>query len=172
MAVSILRDLAQMLIKQAAYNALLMAMKAISAGGGWGATAVSAISSIFSKSANGNVFSNGNVMAFANGGVVGGPTLFPMANGMGLMGEAGPEAVMPLKRGSDGKLGVASQGGSSINIVNNINIQNGNELNDETKSKKIFGEMSRMIKEQVRSTLKDETRVGGMLNTSINRRVV
>jgi archaellum component FlaC len=41
---------------------------------------------------------------FASGGIVGSPTLFPMADGMGLMGEAGPEAIMPLKRGKDGKL--------------------------------------------------------------------
>jgi lambda family phage tail tape measure protein len=68
--------------------------------------------------ANGGVFAGGKVTAFANGGVVGGPTLFPMANGMGLMGEAGPEAIMPLKRGKDGKLGVASEGGSG-QVVNN-----------------------------------------------------
>jgi len=58
-------------------------------------------------SANGNVFNAGRVMAFANGGVVGGPTTFPMTDGRtGLMGEAGPEAIMPLRRGQDGKLGV------------------------------------------------------------------
>jgi phage-related minor tail protein len=50
------------------------------------------------------------VQAFANGGVVRGPTLFPMANGTGLMGEAGPEAVMPLTR-VGGKLGVRAVGG-------------------------------------------------------------
>lgn len=52
----------------------------------------------------------GGVKAFATGGVVGGPTAFPMANGMGLMGEAGPEAIMPLTR-IGGKLGVATTGG-------------------------------------------------------------
>jgi lambda family phage tail tape measure protein len=46
--------------------------------------------------------------------------MFPMANGMGLMGEAGPEAIMPLKRGKDGKLGVASQGGAG-QVINNYN---------------------------------------------------
>jgi lambda family phage tail tape measure protein len=69
--------------------------------------------------ANGAAFSGGKVTPFANGGVVGGPTLFPMANGMGLMGEAGPEAIMPLKRGKDGKLGVASQGGTGSQVTNN-----------------------------------------------------
>lgn len=58
-------------------------------------------------SAKGNVFAGGNVMAFAQGGVVSAPTLFPMANGgIGLMGEAGEEGVLPLKRDRDGRLGV------------------------------------------------------------------
>jgi hypothetical protein len=64
----------------------------------------------FLANADGNAFSGGRVQAFANGGVVRGPTLFPMANGTGLMGEAGPEAVMPLTR-VGGKLGVRAVGG-------------------------------------------------------------
>lgn len=59
-------------------------------------------------SAKGNAFAGGHVLAMANGAIVTGPTLFPMARGMGLMGEAGPEAVMPLRRGKDGRLGVSS----------------------------------------------------------------
>jgi len=70
-------------------------------------------------SANGNVFSGGSIIPFANGGVVNKPTLFPMANGAGLMGEAGPEAIMPLSRGADGKLGVKSQGGGDSTIIVN-----------------------------------------------------
>lgn len=64
-------------------------------------------------SADGNVFSGGShVTAYANGGVVNGPTLFPMrGNQTGLMGEAGPEAIMPLTRGKNGKLGVQMEGG-------------------------------------------------------------
>lgn len=75
-------------------------------------------------SANGNVFSAGNAVAFANGGVVGGPTFFPMRDGRtGLMGEAGPEAIMPLKRGPDGKLGVQSSGGGGTTNNINVNVQ-------------------------------------------------
>jgi tape measure domain-containing protein len=63
--------------------------------------------------ANGAYFSGG-VAAFANGGIVGSPTLFKFANGgttqTGLMGEAGPEAIMPLSRGAGGKLGVNASG--------------------------------------------------------------
>ncbi|MEY8838725.1 phage tail tape measure protein, partial [Cribrihabitans sp. XS_ASV171] len=47
---------------------------------------------------------------------------FPMRGGMGLMGEAGPEAIMPLARGPDGKLGVRQSGGGgrAVNVVMNI----------------------------------------------------
>jgi phage-related minor tail protein len=58
--------------------------------------------------AKGGVVAEGRVRPFATGGVVGGPTLFPLANGLGLMGERGAEAVLPLARGSDGALGVRS----------------------------------------------------------------
>ena len=58
-------------------------------------------------SALGNVFSAGQVVPFAAGGVVDSPTIAPMA----LFGEAGPEAIVPLRRGADGSLGVASSGG-------------------------------------------------------------
>lgn len=78
---------------------------------------------IGSTPANGNVFNAGNLQAFATGGVVGSPTLFPMAGGKtGLMGEAGPEAIMPLKRGPDGRLGVVSSGGGSVTVNNVINV--------------------------------------------------
>ena len=57
--------------------------------------------------ADGGVIQGGRLKPYAKGGVVGGPTVFPMAGGdVGLMGEAGPEAIMPLKRGPGGRLGV------------------------------------------------------------------
>ncbi len=71
--------------------------------------------------ANGGVFSSGRVRAFADGGVVASPAYFPMAGGAGLMGERGPEAIMPLSRGADGKLGVKSGGGSRpVSVTVNI----------------------------------------------------
>lgn len=70
--------------------------------------------------ANGGAFSQGKVMPFAKGGIVGSPTTFPMRGGRGLMGEAGPEAIMPLARGPDGRLGVQAGGGRAVNVVMNI----------------------------------------------------
>ena len=58
-------------------------------------------------------------MPFADGGIVNSPTLFPMRGGTGLMGEAGPEAIMPLARGADGRLGVRG-GAGGVNVTVNI----------------------------------------------------
>lgn len=79
----------------------------------------------YGSHAKGNAFQRGEVIPFARGGVVTRPTYFPMARGMGLMGEAGPEAVMPLARGSDGKLGIA--GGQTINFNPSIVIHGANK---------------------------------------------
>jgi len=62
-------------------------------------------------SAKGNVFAGGNIVPFAAGGIVDRPTIFPMKNGTGLMGEAGPEGILPLRRGPTGRLGVEVTGG-------------------------------------------------------------
>lgn len=71
--------------------------------------------------ANGGAFSQGRVMPFAKGGVVSSPVSFPMRGATGLMGEAGPEAIMPLTRGADGRLGVQSAGGGrAVNVTMNV----------------------------------------------------
>ncbi|MFW8593259.1 phage tail tape measure protein [Cribrihabitans neustonicus] len=70
--------------------------------------------------AAGGAFSQGRVMPFARGGVVSGPVAFPIRGGTGLMGEAGPEAILPLTRGADGSLGVRAQGSGGVNVVMNI----------------------------------------------------
>ncbi|MGX5773553.1 phage tail tape measure protein [Methylorubrum zatmanii] len=71
----------------------------------------------------GGVVGVGRVRPFASGGVVAAPTYFPLAgnDGVGLMGEAGPEAILPLKRGSDGRLGVAA-GASERPVAVTVNI--------------------------------------------------
>jgi phage-related minor tail protein len=61
----------------------------------------------------------GAIKPFASGGVIGTPTYFPLSSsGLGLAGEAGPEAIVPLTRGPDGRLGVAMAGaGAPANIT-------------------------------------------------------
>jgi phage-related minor tail protein len=63
----------------------------------------------------------GAVKPFAAGGIIGMPSYFPLrSGGLGLAGEAGPEAIMPLARGPDGRLGVAASGGGRAGITVNI----------------------------------------------------
>ena len=82
-----------------------------------GTPAPGAVGSTFNgppiASALGNLFYGGRVQPFADGGVIGGPTMFPL----GIAGESGPEAIMPLSRGADGKLGVR---GSGTNVTINV----------------------------------------------------
>lgn len=61
----------------------------------------------------------GGVTPFAKGGVIATPSYFPLGRGTGLAGEAGPEAIMPLQRGADGRLGVAG-GGRAVNVTFNV----------------------------------------------------
>lgn len=71
--------------------------------------------------AKGGVLSRGMLMPFAKGGVIGAPTYFPVGRGLGLMGEQGAEAVMPLARGPDGRLGVRGRGGGRpVSVTVNI----------------------------------------------------
>ena len=91
--------------------------------------------------ANGQAFgAGGSVTAFARGGVVDSPTLFKFANGTGLMGEAGPEAILPLQRGRGGKLGVAVQGGMgrAVTYAPVINIDS---RSDQAQVAQLVGQM-------------------------------
>ena len=72
--------------------------------------------------ANGGAFAGGIPTPFASGGVIQRPIAFPLGGGQsGIAGERGAEAIMPLARGPDGKLGVASSGGgSAVNVTFNV----------------------------------------------------
>ncbi|WP_417310845.1 phage tail tape measure protein [Devosia sp.] len=66
----------------------------------------------------------GGVTPFAKGGVVAAPSYFATSGGLGVAGEAGPEAILPLRRGSDGRLGVAAgSGGGAINVTMHVTAQ-------------------------------------------------
>lgn len=106
------------------FGSLFKAVGAVATGGtslaaDAGAT-IAANPGIFAK---GGAFSGG-VQFFANGGVVNRPTAFGMAGGgMGVMGEAGPEAIMPLRRGPNGSLGVQAHGSAAGVVIQGMSIQ-------------------------------------------------
>ena len=108
--------------------------------------------------ADGNAFIDGKVQKYAKGGIVNKPTLFPMANGMGLMGEKGAESVMPLKRGRDGKLGVIAHGGGT-NIVVNVDASGSNVEGDEAEGRALGLALSVAIETE----LIKQKRPGGLL---------
>ncbi|EQB98657.1 phage tail tape measure protein [Photorhabdus temperata] len=112
MAKSIIKDLANMTIRMAMFNAVKAGMSFLGAGIAGGADTGS-VNNAFSGgaynnlsfNAKGGVYRSPSLSAYS-GQVVSQPTFFAFAQGAGLMGEAGPEAILPLKRGPDGSLGV------------------------------------------------------------------
>ena len=113
------------------------------------------------ESAKGNVFAKNKVVPFAYGGIVNKPTLFPMRDGMGLMGEAGPEAVMPLKRTRQGRLGVEASGGGG-NVVN-VSV-NANGTSAQGSNMKAT-QLGKMIGAAIEAELIKQKRPGGILYT-------
>jgi phage-related minor tail protein len=99
---------------------LQMALRPVGAALGSGLTGV--FNGLFGSSQNSTdlLKAMNTAQPFAAGGVIASPGYFPLGNGLGLAGEAGPEAIMPLTRGSDGRLGVAAAGGAAANVTVNI----------------------------------------------------
>ncbi|WP_442793767.1 MULTISPECIES: phage tail tape measure protein [unclassified Paracoccus (in: a-proteobacteria)] len=95
--------------------------------------------------ANGGAFAQGRVMPFAKGGVVSQPTYFPMRGATGLMGEAGPEAIMPLRRGADGRLGVAAAGSGTRPVNVTFNISTPDVAGFQRSQSQMAAQLSRLL---------------------------
>ena len=144
LANSIIADIARIAIRQAIIAPLLKGV-----GGIFGITF-----------ANGGIFAQNGIQPFARGGIVDKPTLFPFANGTGLMGEAGPEAILPLRRGRDGRLGVdAGGGGGGINVTVNVDATGTKAQGDDGRA----GQFARAISEAVKNEIVTQKRPGGLL---------
>ena len=112
---SVIADLSKVIAKQILVNALTGGKTESGGIIGW-------VTGLFKKNANGNAFAQNGIVPYRKGGVVNAPTMFKYGGSkLGIMGEAGPEAIMPLKRGSNGKLGVAMHGSRGGGGTTNVN---------------------------------------------------
>jgi phage-related minor tail protein len=157
-----------------------MAMSGLSGVGSWAMTGLSALAMFL---ATGGVFAHGAMIPFARGGaftnsIVNRPTIFPMASGsIGLMGEAGPEAVMPLTRMSNGKLGVSiadfapmpagravdSRAAGNSMIVNIYN-ESGNEVE---RKEYTHSDGTRELMIRIKREVQDDIMRGGQIGRAI-----
>ncbi len=119
--------------------------------------------------ARGGAWSGGNEIAFANGGVVSSPTYFGMSGGRtGLMGEAGPEAILPLKRSSSGRLGVTLAGGGTNTITDNFTLNLSFNINgsDEATVKREIDKAIPRIADVAKAAVADSRRRGGQMRAT------
>jgi lambda family phage tail tape measure protein len=157
MALSIVEEATRMVTRLLIIAPILQGIQSLltGIGGGIGAGFPSG-AGLLSK---GKLFPGG---VFANGGIVDSPTLFKFANGgagnLGLMGEAGPEAIMPLRRGPDGKLGVAG-GGGGTNITVNVDAKGTSVQGDPGRG----DQLARVVAQAVQAELIKQKRPGGLM---------
>lgn len=179
---SFLANITKMIIQTQILNAMKQAQGSADDAGGWGNLIVKGIGMYSSGGsstgyngwdgsvgttssggywANGGAFQGGSVIPFANGGVVDSPTNFGMSgNRIGLMGEAGQEGILPLKR-INGKLGVMTDGIGGNQTINQVTINvTGGNTNEETGN--IVAE--KVMRAIARSEISNQRRPGGQLN--------
>ena len=170
MTVSILQDLSKIYMRMATMK-LVNYVGSYLFGGSGVSTAGGSIGGMFATAAHGRVFNSSGLVAFARGGVVSSPTYFGFNGGRGLMGEQGPEAVMPLTRTANGNLGVQVQGMGGGTVVNapvsvsvTVNSDGSTESDVNANEAKQLGEAIRnTVVEQVTRML----RPGEIINSAI-----
>lgn len=174
MANSIIADLIRIAIRQSIVGAITKGLGAIFGGVGAGApmslnagqqalTGTGAFGGL--AAANGAAFDLGGTRQFAQGGIVSSPTFFRYGGGIGQMGEAGPEAIVPLKRMNNGRLGVEMHGGKggggNQSVVVNVNVEGGTQQSQGDPGR--AAELGKVVANVVRSELIQQKRPGGLL---------
>jgi lambda family phage tail tape measure protein len=177
LANSIIADMVRIAVQQSVTGPLANAgMSFISSMFSSGSSGSSIPAGTF-PSAKGNAFGSTGVQAFAKGSgfsnsIVSNPTLFKFASGTGLMGEAGPEAIMPLTRDATGTLGVRSAGinqSNGNNVVINI-IESKEKAGTQERDNKNGVDMISIFVEKVKSSLAgDITSGNGSVPNALSR---
>ncbi|EIT7684706.1 phage tail tape measure protein [Escherichia coli] len=161
---SILQEVSKILMNAAIVNGLKSLSKSMSGAGGWLGTVGDWLSGAVAN-AKGGVYTSANLSAYSNT-IVDTPTYFAFAKGAGLMGEAGPEAIMPLTRAADGSLGIRAignvngGGGFVYSPVYHISIQNKGS-NGEIDTQSARGLVD-LIDSRVVSIMQSSRRDGGL----------
>ncbi|MBK4415712.1 phage tail tape measure protein [Enterobacter hormaechei] len=137
-------------------------------------TAIADYGSNFQFNAKGGVYSSSDLSAYS-GQVVDNPTFFAFAKGAGVMGEAGPEAIMPLTRAADGSLGVrAVSGGASEGAAPQVFItinSDGSTASQSSGGLEKFGKsVGNFVRDEYRKLIQADLRPGGAIWNSTNGR--
>lgn len=157
---SILSMLTEILVKMALVNGV----KSLAGAMGWGG---------IEANAKGGVYSSASLSAYS-GSVVDKPTFFAFAKGGGVMGEAGPEAILPLRRGANGKLGVVagSGGGGSPVFHNTVILQNDGSATSKSSggNEAVSKTMMKMLDQFCQDNISKSLRPGGQLFNAMKGR--
>ena len=170
---SLLSDLTKVFMRFALFNAIagifpgMRTFLGLGANGavigGRGGPPTTMPDSVSLMAANGMAFAKNKIVPYAKGGIVGQPTFFKYASGgagrFGLMGEAGPEAIMPLRRGANGKLGVEASSGAMGNITVNVDASGSTVEGDSAQA----NQLGKAIGVAVKQELIKQKRPGGLL---------
>ena len=158
LAQSILSDIARLTLRQTVMKPLAQFLSS-AIGSMFGGGGVD----IFHGNALGGVYNSPSLSAYS-GQIVSSPTLFKFAKGgTGLMGEAGPEAILPLKRGPGGYLGVRADTGKGGDVYVTVNVESGQTSAKGGGDKDAWANIAKRIGDLTRATIAEEKRPGGML---------
>jgi lambda family phage tail tape measure protein len=172
---NLISTLAQMILKALIFRAIMLGIggggfgfeQGGIFGGGGGGGAAPGLSSV-----PGPHLADGGVVKMAKGALIKQPTIFPFADGIGLAGEKGTEAIMPLMRDSSGRLGVSAEGsGGDVKIINEITIINNADDVDVSQQRRTNANGQEQIVVQIDNAL--AARVGrgeGQLGKAFQRR--
>ena len=161
-SVSVLKSIQTVLVNMAIANAVSSIGSLFSfgatAGGSTPSGSYASAAAGVKLNAKGGVYESADLSKFSNS-IVNSPTMFAFAKGAGLMGEAGPEAIMPLTRAADGSLGVRAldsgqgQGGGLSVSIGDINF---NSQTQQPASQGIASAAGRQLTDAILRTVNDE----------------